>query len=91
MLQLMTEYHISANEVQEIVDLSNPMNSDYGAEFDNETLIKPITLSNALHCLDSVDYMQQDINDAVFSSLHKVEKSEARNQKDFPSIHQLVS
>ncbi|GFT51479.1 hypothetical protein TNCV_51051 [Trichonephila clavipes] len=37
--------HICAAEVEDIVDLSEPMNSDSYAEIDNETL----TLSNALH------------------------------------------
>ncbi|GFT90916.1 hypothetical protein TNCV_2830251 [Trichonephila clavipes] len=37
---------ISANEVEEIVDLSEPMNSDSDAEIDSETIIKNVTFFN---------------------------------------------
>ncbi|GFW72636.1 hypothetical protein TNCV_3798641 [Trichonephila clavipes] len=65
-----------ATEVQEIVDLPEPMKSNFDEEMDNETLIITATLSNALHCLETVKkyLMQQDVNDAVSSSLHNVEK-----------------
>ncbi|GFV81066.1 hypothetical protein TNCV_2270501 [Trichonephila clavipes] len=58
------------------------MNSDSDAETGNETLIKRIAFSNSLHCLETVKtyLMHSDVNDAIFSSLHKVE-IELRNQK----------
>ncbi|GFW69280.1 hypothetical protein TNCV_486291 [Trichonephila clavipes] len=64
-------------EIQETVDLSEPINSDFDTEIDNETLIKTVTFLNALHCLETVKaYLtQQDVKDTVFSSLHKVDKS----------------
>ncbi|GFW80312.1 hypothetical protein TNCV_2944451 [Trichonephila clavipes] len=43
---------IGATEVEEIVDLSLPMNSESDAEIDTETHIKTATFSNALHCLE---------------------------------------
>ncbi|GBN48308.1 hypothetical protein AVEN_168893-1 [Araneus ventricosus] len=39
---------ICASEVNEIADLSEPMNSDSDAEIDNETPIKTATFSDAL-------------------------------------------
>lgn len=60
------------------------MNSDSDAEIDNETPIKTVTFSHALHGFETVKtyLMQQDVNDEVFSSLHKVEKElfRVRNQ-----------
>ncbi|GFY35421.1 hypothetical protein TNCV_195141 [Trichonephila clavipes] len=62
------------------------MNSDCDAEIDNEAPIKTVTFSNALHRLETVKtyLMQQDVNDAIFSPLHKVQKRLFRveNQKD---------
>ncbi|GFV13373.1 hypothetical protein TNCV_767311 [Trichonephila clavipes] len=42
---------ISATEVEKIVDLLKPMNSDSYAEIDNEIAIITVLFSNALHCL----------------------------------------
>ncbi|GFV83138.1 hypothetical protein TNCV_1898651 [Trichonephila clavipes] len=58
-----------AIEIQEIIDLSEPMNSDSDAEFDNETLTKTVTFANVLQCLETVKtyLLQQDVNDTVFS------------------------
>ncbi|GFW57779.1 hypothetical protein TNCV_2926981 [Trichonephila clavipes] len=39
---------ISTTEVEEIVDLLEPMNSDSDAKFDNETLTETVTFANAL-------------------------------------------
>ncbi|GBM76186.1 hypothetical protein AVEN_146107-1 [Araneus ventricosus] len=60
---------ICATEVNEIVVLSEPVNSNSDAEIDNETPIKTYL-------------MQQDVNEVVFSSLHKVKKElfRVRNQ-----------
>ncbi|GFT40286.1 hypothetical protein TNCV_627771 [Trichonephila clavipes] len=44
---------ICAIEVEEIVDLSEPINSDSNAEIDNEALFKIVTFSKALHCLET--------------------------------------
>ncbi|GFT43483.1 hypothetical protein TNCV_815281 [Trichonephila clavipes] len=70
------ELPICATEIQKIVDLSKPRNSDFDADTDNETIIKSFTFSKASHCLETVRkyLMQQDVNDAVFSYQHKVEK-----------------
>ncbi|GFW18176.1 hypothetical protein TNCV_4007161 [Trichonephila clavipes] len=43
-----------ATEIEDIVDLSQPMNSDSGAKIDNETLIKTVTFSNVLYSLETV-------------------------------------
>ncbi|GFW59196.1 hypothetical protein TNCV_2781271 [Trichonephila clavipes] len=52
-------------------------------EINNEVLIKTIVFSNALHCLETVKtYLsQQGTNDAVFSSLHKVNNRTLSNQE----------
>ncbi|GFW37020.1 hypothetical protein TNCV_5019181 [Trichonephila clavipes] len=42
---------IGTTEVQEIVDLSEPMNSNFDAEIDCETLSIALTFPNVLHCL----------------------------------------
>ncbi|GFW46811.1 hypothetical protein TNCV_2981671 [Trichonephila clavipes] len=48
---------------------------DSDAEIDSEILIKTVTFSNALHCLETAKLPEKyDTNDAVFSSLHKVGK-----------------
>ncbi|GFV65103.1 hypothetical protein TNCV_2304101 [Trichonephila clavipes] len=75
MLHLMTD-SIYANEVDEIVDLSKHMNNDSDAEIDNEAPDKCVTSSNVLLCLNTVKtfLMQRDVDDAVFSSFHEVEK-----------------
>ncbi|GFY07543.1 uncharacterized protein TNCV_3650501 [Trichonephila clavipes] len=44
---------------QETIDLSEPMNGNSDGEMDNETLIKTVAFSNALHCLKTY-LMQQD-------------------------------
>ncbi|GFX73903.1 hypothetical protein TNCV_397141 [Trichonephila clavipes] len=49
------ELPIYATEVQETVDLSELMNSNSDAEVDDETLIKTVAFSYALHCLDTVN------------------------------------
>ncbi|GFX51784.1 hypothetical protein TNCV_5014861 [Trichonephila clavipes] len=62
-----------ATEVEEIVDLSAPMNSDA------ESFMKSVIFSNALHCLLVKKYrMQRDVNDEIFSSLLEVEKEPFR-------------
>ncbi|GFX52639.1 hypothetical protein TNCV_4326531 [Trichonephila clavipes] len=74
---------ICATEIQEIVDLSEPMNNDSDAEIDNKTRIKTVTFANSTHCLEIVKtYLRQkDVNDAVFSSLHKIKKNTPSNQE----------
>ncbi|GFV61975.1 hypothetical protein TNCV_4107781 [Trichonephila clavipes] len=49
----------------------------------SQTLVKTVPLSNALHCLETVKtyLMQQDVNDTVFSYLHKVEKRALSSQE----------
>ncbi|GFS51179.1 hypothetical protein TNCV_3532711 [Trichonephila clavipes] len=67
----MTDY-ICATEVQETVDLSEPMNSYSDEEIDNETLIKLLHFLMLYIVWKLKTYlMQQDINDAVFSSLRE--------------------
>ena len=51
-------------EVNEIVILSEQMNSDYDAHIDNETFIEIV----------KTYLMQEDVNGIAFSSLHKVKK-----------------
>ncbi|GFT42303.1 hypothetical protein TNCV_1786171 [Trichonephila clavipes] len=65
-----------ATEIQGIVDLSEPMNSDSDAKYENETLIKTATFSNALHCMETVKtyLVQQVVNDTVSYSLLKSRK-----------------
>ncbi|GFW08132.1 hypothetical protein TNCV_2978991 [Trichonephila clavipes] len=67
---------VCAAEVQEIVDLSESLDSDSDAEIADETPVKTVTFSNALHCLGTVEtyLMQRNINDAAFSSLGRVER-----------------
>ncbi|GFV92322.1 hypothetical protein TNCV_3949321 [Trichonephila clavipes] len=49
---------IGATEFREIVDLSELMNNNSDAKVDNEILIKAVTLSNALHCLETEEIPQ---------------------------------
>ncbi|GFX03545.1 hypothetical protein TNCV_4751301 [Trichonephila clavipes] len=76
---------ICAIETREIVDLSDSMNSEYNAEIHDETPIETVTFCNVLHCLETVrtclSDMQQDTKDAVFSSMHKVEKRTLSSQQ----------
>ncbi|GFU53161.1 hypothetical protein TNCV_3023811 [Trichonephila clavipes] len=73
-----------ATEVQETIDMSEPLNSDLDAEIDNETLIKKtVTFSNTLDCMENVQayFMQQNVNDVLFSSLDKVKKKILSSQE----------
>ncbi|GFV63614.1 hypothetical protein TNCV_626091 [Trichonephila clavipes] len=91
MLGLLTDC-TCASDVVEIDNLSESMNSDSKAETGIETRLKTVTFSNTLHCLETVKtyLMQQDVNDAVFSSMHLIEKLFlVRNRKDCE--HLLVS
>ncbi|GFV68976.1 hypothetical protein TNCV_3247501 [Trichonephila clavipes] len=45
---------ICATEVEEIVDLLEPMNGDSNAEIASETPIKTVPFSNVLHCSETV-------------------------------------
>ncbi|GFT37912.1 RNase H domain-containing protein [Trichonephila clavipes] len=63
-----------------------PMNIDSDTEIDNKIPIKTVTFSNSSHCLETLKtyLMLQDVNNAIFSFLHGVEKElfRFRNQKD---------
>ena len=68
---------ICSTEVSEIVELSKPVKtSDSDTEIDNETHSENVTFSNALKGFKTVKtyLMLHDVNDAIFSSLYKVEK-----------------
>ncbi|GFW50432.1 hypothetical protein TNCV_2887371 [Trichonephila clavipes] len=67
-----------AAEVQEIADLSEPMNCDSNAEIDSETPIKTVTLPIVFHCLETVKTypMQLDVKDAAQSKRNPFEKKE---------------
>ncbi|GFW59382.1 hypothetical protein TNCV_2911271 [Trichonephila clavipes] len=72
----MTGLSTCAIEVEEIVDLLEPMNNDSDEEIDDEIPIKTVKFSNALHCSETVKtyLIQQDVKDNVFSSRHHNEK-----------------
>ncbi|GFX67377.1 hypothetical protein TNCV_720411 [Trichonephila clavipes] len=63
-------------DIDELINLSEPMNRDSDAENENGTSVKTVTFSNALHCLKTVKayLVQQDVNRVEFSFLHKVEE-----------------
>ncbi|GFU88866.1 hypothetical protein TNCV_4445411 [Trichonephila clavipes] len=48
------ELSVCATEVEEIVDSSELINSDYDAEIDHETPIKTVAFFNDLPCLETV-------------------------------------
>ena len=85
---------ICSTEVSEIVELSKPVKtSDSDTEIDNETHSENVTFSNALKGFKTVKtyLMLHDVNDAIFSSLHKIEKELFRvmNQENSQtSLHQ---
>ena len=69
------------------------MHSDSDTEIDNQTPSETATFSNALKGLETVKMyiMQYDVIDAIFSSLHKVEKElfQVMNQENRPTfLHQ---
>ncbi|GFW60737.1 hypothetical protein TNCV_570831 [Trichonephila clavipes] len=72
---------ISASFVEEIVDLSEPMKSNCDAEIDNETLIKTVTFSKVLLCLET-----ENIPYAVKIGLYRV-----KNQKDYQASKYTVA
>ncbi|GFT36240.1 hypothetical protein TNCV_1410681 [Trichonephila clavipes] len=67
---------ICATEVDEMVDLSEGMNSDSNTEIDHGTPIKTATFANVLYCLETgeiyLSLMPRDVKDAVFSSVHSL-------------------
>ncbi|GFV24371.1 uncharacterized protein TNCV_4539671 [Trichonephila clavipes] len=73
------ELLICVTKIGEIVDLSEPMDSDYNAEIDNETLIKTVTFSNALHCLETVKthLMQHKEGEKDFGEINKFSKKKS--------------
>ena len=84
---------ICASEVSEISELLETVNSDSDTEIENQTPSETVTFSNALKGLETVKtyIMQHDVNDAIFSSLHKIEKElfRAMNQENSQtSLHQ---
>ncbi|GFV04912.1 hypothetical protein TNCV_503251 [Trichonephila clavipes] len=67
MIHLMTNcLSECATEFDEIVDSSEPMNSDSNTEIDNETPIKSATFPNVF-IVSKLG--KQDVNDAVFLSI----------------------
>ncbi|GFV85553.1 uncharacterized protein TNCV_3773771 [Trichonephila clavipes] len=70
---------ICAAEVEEFVDLPEPMNINFNAEIYNGTSMKTFAFSNVLHCSEIVktylSLSQQDVNDEVFFSPQRVENS----------------
>ncbi|GFY29287.1 hypothetical protein TNCV_4724151 [Trichonephila clavipes] len=59
------------------MSLTYRLSLEWNRKFLYGTPVKSLTFSNTLHCLKTVktDFMQQVINDRVFSSLHKVENN----------------
>ncbi|GFU48629.1 hypothetical protein TNCV_1439981 [Trichonephila clavipes] len=70
------ELSLCATGGEEIVDLSESMNGDSNAGTDNETHIKTHFVMPYIVWKMQTYFsrMQLDVNDAVFYSLHKVEK-----------------
>ncbi|GFW43256.1 hypothetical protein TNCV_1350191 [Trichonephila clavipes] len=64
-----------AINVQENVDLSELMNSNSDVEIYSETLIKTVTLSNTLHCLETVEiYLMQRYTNSFESGIRNIAK-----------------
>lgn len=57
------------DEVDEIVNMSKPINSDSETDINNGISIKPVIFSDDLHDLETVKtYLtQQDLNVSIFS------------------------
>ena len=82
---------ICVAEVNDSVDLLELINNDFNIEIDIENPIDTVIFFNALHGSETVKtyLMQQDVHDAVFSSLHKVDKELLRvmNQRNCHISH----
>ena len=65
---------ICATKVSEIGELSETVNSDSDTEISNQTPSETVTFSNSGFETVKTYIIQHDVNDAIFSFLHKVEK-----------------